>query len=160
VMPCCGPMRMALAPEFQRFRFLYSTRRGSRPGGNAVPLRAIAHFEAVREVGAPIPEPQSSVDYVEVAAQAPEFWREREAASRVDRKGGPMATNSQGTDNRPQARFSVLNNQDRRVGRGVRGSSRPPGPRKPSGRRSRGQRSVEASSQKAVCENTKTVQPA
>ena len=27
-----------------------------------------AHFEAMREVGEPIPEPQSSVDYVEVAA--------------------------------------------------------------------------------------------
>jgi predicted RNase H-like HicB family nuclease len=28
----------------------------------------IAHFEAMREVGEPIPEPHSSVDYVEVAA--------------------------------------------------------------------------------------------
>lgn len=28
----------------------------------------IAHFEAMREVGEPIPEPQTSVDYVEVAA--------------------------------------------------------------------------------------------
>jgi predicted RNase H-like HicB family nuclease len=28
----------------------------------------IAHFEAMREVGAPIPEPHTSVDYVEVAA--------------------------------------------------------------------------------------------
>ena len=27
-----------------------------------------AHFEAMREVGEPIPEPQASVDYVEVAA--------------------------------------------------------------------------------------------
>jgi predicted RNase H-like HicB family nuclease len=27
-----------------------------------------AHFEAMREVGEPIPEPNSSVDYVEVAA--------------------------------------------------------------------------------------------
>jgi len=27
-----------------------------------------AHFDAMREVGEPIPEPQSSVDYVEVAA--------------------------------------------------------------------------------------------
>ena len=27
-----------------------------------------AHFEAMREVGEPIPEPHSSVDYVEVAA--------------------------------------------------------------------------------------------
>ncbi|HME09546.1 MAG TPA: type II toxin-antitoxin system HicB family antitoxin [Bryobacteraceae bacterium] len=27
-----------------------------------------AHFEAMREVGEPIPEPQCSVDYVEVAA--------------------------------------------------------------------------------------------
>ncbi|MGA2738578.1 MAG: type II toxin-antitoxin system HicB family antitoxin [Bryobacteraceae bacterium] len=27
-----------------------------------------AHFEAMREVGAPIPEPRTSVDYVEVAA--------------------------------------------------------------------------------------------
>ena len=27
-----------------------------------------AHFEAMREVGEPIPEPTSSVDYVEVAA--------------------------------------------------------------------------------------------
>ncbi len=27
-----------------------------------------AHFEAMREVGEPIPEPQTSVDYVEVAA--------------------------------------------------------------------------------------------
>ncbi len=27
-----------------------------------------AHFEAMREVGEPIPEPSSSVDYVEVAA--------------------------------------------------------------------------------------------
>jgi predicted RNase H-like HicB family nuclease len=27
-----------------------------------------AHFEAMRQVGEPIPEPQSSVDYVEVAA--------------------------------------------------------------------------------------------
>jgi predicted RNase H-like HicB family nuclease len=27
-----------------------------------------AHFEAMREVGEPIPEPRSSVDYVEVAA--------------------------------------------------------------------------------------------
>ena len=27
-----------------------------------------AHFEAMREVGEPIPEPQSSVDYVEVVA--------------------------------------------------------------------------------------------
>jgi predicted RNase H-like HicB family nuclease len=27
-----------------------------------------AHFEAMREVGDPIPEPHSSVDYVEVAA--------------------------------------------------------------------------------------------
>jgi predicted RNase H-like HicB family nuclease len=26
------------------------------------------HFEAMREVGEPIPEPQTSVDYVEVAA--------------------------------------------------------------------------------------------
>jgi predicted RNase H-like HicB family nuclease len=26
------------------------------------------HFEAMREVGEPIPEPNSSVDYVEVAA--------------------------------------------------------------------------------------------
>jgi predicted RNase H-like HicB family nuclease len=26
-----------------------------------------AHFEAMREIGEPIPEPQSSVDYVEVA---------------------------------------------------------------------------------------------
>lgn len=28
----------------------------------------VAHFEAMREVGEPIPEPTSSVDYVEVAA--------------------------------------------------------------------------------------------
>ena len=28
----------------------------------------MAHFEAMREVGEPIPEPSSSVDYVEVAA--------------------------------------------------------------------------------------------
>lgn len=28
----------------------------------------IAHFETMREVGEPIPEPHSSVDYVEVAA--------------------------------------------------------------------------------------------
>ena len=28
----------------------------------------IAYFEAMREVGEPIPEPHSSVDYVEVAA--------------------------------------------------------------------------------------------
>jgi predicted RNase H-like HicB family nuclease len=28
----------------------------------------IAHFEAMREVGEPIPAPNSSVDYVEVAA--------------------------------------------------------------------------------------------
>lgn len=28
----------------------------------------VAHFEAMREVGEPIPEPQSSVDYVEIAA--------------------------------------------------------------------------------------------
>jgi predicted RNase H-like HicB family nuclease len=28
----------------------------------------IARFEAMREVGEPIPEPQTSVDYVEVAA--------------------------------------------------------------------------------------------
>jgi predicted RNase H-like HicB family nuclease len=28
----------------------------------------IAHFEVMREVGEPIPEPHSSVDYVEVAA--------------------------------------------------------------------------------------------
>src|ERR1017187_3607065 len=38
VTPCCGPMRMALAPGaprlFQVFRFIYSTRRGSRPGGD------------------------------------------------------------------------------------------------------------------------------
>ena len=27
-----------------------------------------AHFEAMREIGEPIPEPSSSVDYVEVAA--------------------------------------------------------------------------------------------
>jgi predicted RNase H-like HicB family nuclease len=27
-----------------------------------------AHFEAMREVGEPIPEPRTSVDYVEVAA--------------------------------------------------------------------------------------------
>ena len=27
-----------------------------------------AHFEAMREIGAPIPEPHTSVDYVEVAA--------------------------------------------------------------------------------------------
>jgi predicted RNase H-like HicB family nuclease len=27
-----------------------------------------AHFDAMREVGEPIPEPRSSVDYVEVAA--------------------------------------------------------------------------------------------
>jgi len=27
-----------------------------------------AHFEAMREIGEPIPEPHSSVDYVEVAA--------------------------------------------------------------------------------------------
>lgn len=27
-----------------------------------------AHFEAMREVGEPLPEPSSSVDYVEVAA--------------------------------------------------------------------------------------------
>jgi predicted RNase H-like HicB family nuclease len=27
-----------------------------------------AHFEAMREIGEPIPEPASSVDYVEVAA--------------------------------------------------------------------------------------------
>ena len=27
-----------------------------------------AHFEAMREIGEPIPEPRSSVDYVEVAA--------------------------------------------------------------------------------------------
>lgn len=27
-----------------------------------------AHFEAMREVGEPIPEPHTSVDYVEVAA--------------------------------------------------------------------------------------------
>jgi predicted RNase H-like HicB family nuclease len=27
-----------------------------------------AHFEAMREIGDPIPEPSSSVDYVEVAA--------------------------------------------------------------------------------------------
>ena len=26
-----------------------------------------AHFEAMREIGAPIPEPRTSVDYVEVA---------------------------------------------------------------------------------------------
>jgi predicted RNase H-like HicB family nuclease len=29
----------------------------------------VAHFEAMREVGESIPEPQSSVDYVEIAAQ-------------------------------------------------------------------------------------------
>jgi predicted RNase H-like HicB family nuclease len=28
----------------------------------------LAHFEAMREIGEAIPEPQSSVDYVEVAA--------------------------------------------------------------------------------------------
>lgn len=28
----------------------------------------VAHFEAMREVGEPIPEPHSPVDYVEVAA--------------------------------------------------------------------------------------------
>jgi predicted RNase H-like HicB family nuclease len=28
----------------------------------------ISHFEAMREVGEPIPEPNASVDYVEVAA--------------------------------------------------------------------------------------------
>jgi predicted RNase H-like HicB family nuclease len=28
----------------------------------------IAHFQAMREVGEPIPEPHTSVDYVEVAA--------------------------------------------------------------------------------------------
>ena len=28
----------------------------------------VAHFEAMREIGEPIPEPSSSVDYVEVAA--------------------------------------------------------------------------------------------
>ncbi len=28
----------------------------------------VAHFEAMREVGEPIPEPHSSVDYVEIAA--------------------------------------------------------------------------------------------
>ncbi len=28
----------------------------------------VAHFDAMREVGAPIPEPHTSVDYVEVAA--------------------------------------------------------------------------------------------
>jgi predicted RNase H-like HicB family nuclease len=28
----------------------------------------VAHFEAMREVGQPIPEPHTSVDYVEVAA--------------------------------------------------------------------------------------------
>jgi predicted RNase H-like HicB family nuclease len=28
----------------------------------------VAHFEAMRELGEPIPEPHSSVDYVEVAA--------------------------------------------------------------------------------------------
>ena len=28
----------------------------------------IAHFEAMREIGEPIPEPHTSVDYVEVAA--------------------------------------------------------------------------------------------
>jgi len=28
----------------------------------------IAHFDAMREVGEPIPEPHTSVDYVEVAA--------------------------------------------------------------------------------------------
>ncbi len=28
----------------------------------------LAHFEAMRELGEPIPEPSSSVDYVEVAA--------------------------------------------------------------------------------------------
>jgi predicted RNase H-like HicB family nuclease len=27
-----------------------------------------AHFEAMREIGEPVPEPNSSVDYVEVAA--------------------------------------------------------------------------------------------
>jgi predicted RNase H-like HicB family nuclease len=27
-----------------------------------------AHFEAMREIGEPIPEPNTSVDYVEVAA--------------------------------------------------------------------------------------------
>ncbi len=27
-----------------------------------------AHFEAMREIGEPVPEPSSSVDYVEVAA--------------------------------------------------------------------------------------------
>ena len=28
----------------------------------------VSHFEAMREIGEPIPEPNSSVDYVEVAA--------------------------------------------------------------------------------------------
>jgi predicted RNase H-like HicB family nuclease len=28
----------------------------------------VAHFEAMREVGEPVPEPHSSVDYVEIAA--------------------------------------------------------------------------------------------
>jgi predicted RNase H-like HicB family nuclease len=28
----------------------------------------VAHFQAMREVGEPIPEPRTSVDYVEVAA--------------------------------------------------------------------------------------------
>jgi predicted RNase H-like HicB family nuclease len=28
----------------------------------------VAHFEAMREIGEPIPEPHTSVDYVEVAA--------------------------------------------------------------------------------------------
>jgi predicted RNase H-like HicB family nuclease len=32
-----------------------------------------AHFEAMREVGEPIPEPHTSVDYVEVAASSPDF---------------------------------------------------------------------------------------
>jgi predicted RNase H-like HicB family nuclease len=30
----------------------------------------VAHFQAMREVGEPIPEPRTSVDYVEVAAFA------------------------------------------------------------------------------------------
>ena len=34
----------------------------------------IAHFQAMREVGEPIPEPHTSVDYVEVAA-IPERFR-------------------------------------------------------------------------------------
>ena len=50
----------------------------------------VEHFQAMREVGEPIPEPHTSVDYVEV----PHSWRFRPVRAAVSKTREPDGRNS------------------------------------------------------------------